>query len=321
VDRAVRAVQVLLDSAGNSKKVRGDGYEFPPVYVRRQIVHNRAVVDDLAGQGAVFVQELDEIPQEAVLAGVPVVFSAHGVSPDVCAEAQSRGMRIVDASCPLVNKVHREALRYIRDGYEVIYIGHHGHDEVMGVIGESPEHIHLVESINDIEGLDFAAGTKLIRLNQTTLSIDECAEISAALHRRFPDLHEAASADICYATQNRQDAVKVLAAQADCVIVVGSSNSSNCARLVEVAQKILDSRHSPEMKRQAFLVDDASEVKAMWLEHVRVVGISSGASTPERVVQELVRSLSVCGFQQLSVVGSVKETMRFALPSQLKSLE
>ncbi|KFI81485.1 4-hydroxy-3-methylbut-2-enyl diphosphate reductase [Bifidobacterium psychraerophilum] len=332
VDRAVHSVQTILDRSRNKARMSDDGV-FPPVYVRREIVHNRQVVDSLAQQGAVFVQELDEIPDEAIEAGVPVVFSAHGVSPDVQREARERGICIVDATCPLVSKVHREVLRYVKAGYEIVYIGHRGHDEALGVIGESPEHVHLVERQADIDALDFDRGTKLTRLTQTTLSVDETADISAELHRRFPWIEEPPTEDICYATQNRQTAIKELARQSDCVIVVGSKNSSNSVRLVEVAQQVLDAQGAlgqgtsrqvaedgPSGLRKAHLLDSVEDLEVSWLERVNTVGISSGASVPEHLVQELVEALRPLGFQKVSVLGSLSETMHFALPSQLRSL-
>ena len=216
VDRAILTVQTILKAAESSGKLhREDG--LPPVYVRRQIVHNKHVVEDLAGQGAVFVQELSEIPDAAAAAGIPVVFSAHGVSPVVKSEAQRRGMHVVDATCPLVGKVHREVLRFVREGYEIVYIGHKGHDEAVGVVGESPEHVHLIEHESDVDSLDFAPDTKLVLLSQTTLSVDETAGTIAALKARFPWIEEPPSSDICYATSNRQAAVKLVAQQSDCV--------------------------------------------------------------------------------------------------------
>ena len=217
VDRAILTVQTILKAAS----ARVDG--LPPVYVRRQIVHNRHVVEDLAAQGAVFVQELAEIPDEAAAAGIPIVFSAHGVSPQVKAEAARRGMHVVDATCPLVSKVHREVLRFVREGYEIIYIGHRGHDEAVGVVGEDPVHVHLIEHEADVDSLDFRPEQKLVLLTQTTLSIDETAGTIAALKCRFPWMKEPPSSDICYATSNRQAAVKLVAEQSDSVVIVGTA--------------------------------------------------------------------------------------------------
>ena len=225
VDRAILTVRTILKSADTP---RADG--LPPVYVRRQIVHNKHVVEDLAAQGAVFVQELAEIPDAAAEAGIPIVFSAHGVSPAVKAEAAARGMHVVDATCPLVSKVHREVLRFVKEGYEIIYIGHKGHDEAVGVVEESPEHVHLIEHASDVDSLDFQPDTKLVLLTQTTLSVDETAGTITALKARFPWLEMPPNSDICYATSNRQAAVKLVAEQADCVVIVGSANSSNSVR-------------------------------------------------------------------------------------------
>ena len=209
VDRAILTVQTILKAAeASGKRTREDG--LPPVYVRRQIVHNKHVVEDLAGQGAVFVQELAEIPDAAAQAGIPVVFSAHGVSPVVKAEAERRGMHVVDATCPLVGKVHREVLRFVREGYEIVYIGHKGHDEAVGVVGESPEHVHLIEHESDVDSLDFAPDTKLVLLSQTTLSVDETADTIAALKAKFPWIQEPPSSDICYARSHRQAAGKLV---------------------------------------------------------------------------------------------------------------
>lgn len=307
VDRAILTVQTILKSAGAS---RDDG--LPPVYVRRQIVHNRHVVEDLAAQGAVFVQELDEIPDEAVAAGVPVVFSAHGVSPEIKAEAERRGMHVVDATCPLVGKVHREVLRFVREGCEIVYIGHRGHDEAVGVVGEAPGHVHLIEHESDVDTLDFPPTTKLVLLTQTTLSVDETAGTIAALRRRFPWIEMPPSSDICYATSNRQAAVKLVAERSDCVVVVGSANSSNSVRLMEVAQEGLDGRG------RAWRVDDASELEPSWFEGVTTVGVSSGASVPDELVGGVVEALRGFGFTDVSTVGTIKEDMHFVLPAELR---
>ena len=205
-------------------------------------------------------EELAEIPDAAAQAGIPVVFSAHGVSPVVKAEAERRGMHVVDATCPLVGKVHREVLRFVREGYEIVYIGHKGHDEAVGVVGESPEHVHLIEHESDVDSLDFAPDTKLVLLSQTTLSVDETADTIAALKAKFPWIQEPPSSDICYATSNRQAAVKLVAQQSDCVVIVGSANSSNSVRLMEVAQEGLGERG------KAYRVDDASELDPAWFE-------------------------------------------------------
>ena len=307
VDRAILTVQTILKAA---KTTRDDG--LPPVYVRRQIVHNRHVVEDLSEQGAVFVQELAEIPDAAAEAGIPIVFSAHGVSPSVKAEAAARGMHVVDATCPLVSKVHREVLRFVREGYEIVYIGHRGHDEAVGVVGESPEHVHLIEHADDVESLDFTPQTKLVLLSQTTLSIDETAGTIAALKARFPWIQEPPSSDICYATSNRQAAVKLIAEQSDCVVIVGSANSSNSVRLMEVAQDALGGRGD------AHRVDDAEEMDSTWFDGVTAVGVSSGASVPDELVAGVIERLRDLGFTDVSTVETIKENMHFVLPAEIR---
>ena len=284
VDRAILTVQTILKAAS----ARVDG--LPPVYVRRQIVHNRHVVEDLAAQGAVFVQELAEIPDEAAAAGIPIVFSAHGVSPQVKAEAARRGMHVVDATCPLVSKVHREVLRFVREGYEIIYIGHRGHDEAVGVVGEDPVHVHLIEHEADVDSLDFRPEQKLVLLTQTTLSIDETAGTIAALKCRFPWMKEPPSSDICYATSNRQAAVKLVAEQSDSVVIVG----------------------------RAHRVDDANELDPSWFDGVEAVGISSGASVPDELVAGVIEALRAQGFTDVSTVETIKENMHFVLPAELR---
>lgn len=310
VDRAILTVQTILRSAADAERARAAG--LPPVYVRRQIVHNRHVVEDLSAQGAVFVQELDEIPDEAVAAGIPVVFSAHGVSPEIKAEAARRGMHVVDATCPLVSKVHREVLRFVREGYEIIYIGHRGHDEAVGVVGESSEHVHLIEHETDVESLDFDDSTKLVLLTQTTLSVDETAGTIEALKRRFPWIEMPPSSDICYATSNRQAAVKLVAEQSDCVVIVGSANSSNSVRLMEVAQEGLADRG------RAYRVDDAGELDSAWFAGVSAVGVSSGASVPDELVAGVVEALRGFGFTEVSTGETIKEHMHFVLPAELR---
>ena len=307
VDRAILTVQTILKAA---KTTRDDG--LPPVYVRRQIVHNRHVVEDLSEQGAVFVQELAEIPDAAAEAGIPIVFSAHGMSPSVKAEAAARGMHVVDATCPLVSKVHREVLRFVREGYEIVYIGHRGHDEAVGVVGESPEHVHLIEHADDVESLDFTPQTKLVLLSQTTLSIDETAGTIAALKARFPWIQEPPSSDICYATSNRQAAVKLIAEQSDCVVIVGSANSSNSVRLMEVAQDALGGRGT------AHRVDDAGEMDLTWFDGAKAVGVSSGASVPDELVAGVIERLRGLGFTDVSTVETIKENMHFVLPAEIR---
>ncbi|MBW3089783.1 4-hydroxy-3-methylbut-2-enyl diphosphate reductase [Bifidobacterium miconisargentati] len=312
VDRAILTVQTILKAAESSGEPRADG--LPPVYVRRQIVHNKHVVEELASQGAVFVQELAEIPDEAAAAGIPVVFSAHGVSPEVKHEAERRGMHVVDATCPLVGKVHREVLRFVREGYEIVYIGHKGHDEAVGVVGESPEHVHLIEHESDVNSLDFTPDVKLVLLSQTTLSVDETAGTIAALKARFPWIEEPPSSDICYATSNRQAAVKLVAQQSDCVVIVGSANSSNSVRLMEVAQEGLGERG------HAYRVDDAGELDPSWFEGVASVGVSSGASVPDELVSGVIEALRGWGFTGIKSVETIKENMHFVLPPQVRAL-
>ena len=307
VDRAILTVQTILKAANPS---RTD--DLPPVYVRRQIVHNKHVVEELSAQGAVFVQELAEIPDSAASAGIPIVFSAHGVSPAVKAEAAARGMHVVDATCPLVSKVHREVLRFVKEGYEIIYIGHKGHDEAVGVVGESPEHVHLIEHESDVDSLDFSSDTKLVLLSQTTLSVDETAGTIAALKERFPWLEMPPNSDICYATSNRQAAVKLVAQQSDCVVIVGSANSSNSVRLMEVAQEGLGERG------KAYRVDDASELDPAWFEGLESVGISSGASVPDELVSGVIDALQNLGFTGMKSVETIKENMHFVLPAELR---
>ena len=304
VDRAILTVQTILKAAS----ARVDG--LPPVYVRRQIVHNRHVVEDLAAQGAVFVQELAEIPDEAAAAGIPIVFSAHGVSPQVKAEAARRGMHVVDATCPLVSKVHREVLRFVREGYEIIYIGHRGHDEAVGVVGEDPVHVHLIEHEADVDSLDFRPEQKLVLLTQTTLSIDETAGTIAALKCRFPWMKEPPSSDICYATSNRQTAVKLVAEQSDSVVIVGSANSSNSVRLKEVAEV--------GGAQRAYRIDKALEMEEIWFEGVETVGLTSGASVPEVLVKEVLQQLANWGFADVEEVETARETVTFALPLPLR---
>ena len=308
VDRAILTVRTILRAADGSP--RADG--LPPVYVRRQIVHNRHVVEELAAQGAAFVEELAEIPDEAAAAGIPVVFSAHGVSPEVKAEADARGMHVVDATCPLVSKVHREVLRFVREGYEIVYIGHRGHDEAVGVVGECPGHVHLIEHAADVDALDFTPDTKLVMLSQTTLSVEETAGTIAALKARFPWIKEPPSSDICYATSNRQAAVRLVAEQCDLVVIVGSANSSNSVRLMEVARDALAGRG------EAHRVDDAGELDPAWFDGVESVGVSSGASVPDALVAGVVDALDGLGFTDVSTVETIKETMHFVLPAELR---
>ncbi|MDO5668576.1 MAG: 4-hydroxy-3-methylbut-2-enyl diphosphate reductase [Corynebacterium sp.] len=294
VDRAVETVEKALEKYG------------APVYVRKEIVHNRYVVDSLAERGAVFVDETDEVPE-----GAHLVFSAHGVSPAVHEEASRLNLQTLDATCPLVTKVHNEVKRFVRDGYQILFIGHEGHEEVEGTMGEAPDHTHLVDGVEGVDLLpDFPADQPLIWLSQTTLSVDETLEIVAALKRRFPDLQDPPSDDICYATQNRQVAVKAIAPKCDLMIVVGSQNSSNSKRLVEVALEAgADAGH---------LVDFAHQIDDAWLEGVSTVGISSGASVPEILVQDVLTYLAERGYGDVEEVTTAAETIVFALPRVLR---
>jgi len=293
VDRAVQAVEIALELYG------------APVYVRKQIVHNSHVVASLEARGAVFVEEAGEVPEGAV-----VVFSAHGVAPQVRAEAAGRGLRVIDATCPLVTKVHNEARRFAARGYDIVLIGHAGHEEVAGTTGEAPGHIRLVDGPADAAAARVRDPAKVAWLSQTTLSVDETQQTVAALRARFPLLADPPSDDICYATQNRQAAVKAIAAGAELVLVVGSPNSSNSVRLVEVARDA--------GAGAAYLVEDASALRPQWLDGVRTVGLTSGASVPEDLVAGMLAALADAGFTQVEEVEAVPERMQFALPHELR---
>jgi len=293
VDRAVLVVERALERYG------------APVYVRKQIVHNIHVVRGLEERGAIFVDELDAVP-----AGSTVVFSAHGVSPAVVAEAELRGLHAIDATCPLVSKVHREAARFARADSRILLIGHAGHEEVEGTMGEAPERTTLVTSPEAADSVEVPAGEPVVWLSQTTLSVDETMQTVERLRARFPQLQDPPSDDICYATQNRQLAVKAIARSADLVIVVGSANSSNSVRLVEVA---LDAGAAA-----AHRVDDASELLPEWLEGVATVGVTSGASVPEELVQGVVAALGAAGFGSVEEVRTTEEDLVFSLPKELR---
>jgi 4-hydroxy-3-methylbut-2-en-1-yl diphosphate reductase len=293
VDRAVQTVEIALERFG------------PPVYVRKQIVHNTHVVRSLEQRGAIFVAEAEEVPDGAV-----VVFSAHGVAPEVREQAAKRGLRTIDATCPLVTKVHNEAKRFAAQGYDILLIGHEGHEEVVGTTGEAPAHIRLVDGPEGSNSVEVRDPAKVAWLSQTTLSVDETNETVAALRERFPQLLDPPSDDICYATQNRQAAVKQIAEESDLVIVVGSRNSSNSVRLVEVA---LDAGADA-----AYLVDDASAIDPAWLDGVATVGVTSGASVPDDLVSGVLDWLAASGFDTVSEVEAVPERMVFALPHELK---
>jgi 4-hydroxy-3-methylbut-2-enyl diphosphate reductase len=276
-----------------------------PVYVRKQIVHNRHVVEDLERRGAIFVDETDEVPEGAL-----VIFSAHGVAPTVHDEASERKLRTIDATCPLVTKVHHEARRFSAEGYQIFLIGHEGHEEVIGTSGQAPDHITLVDGPDHVDDVEVPDPDKVVWLSQTTLSVDETMQTVDRLRQRFPNLLSPPSDDICYATQNRQAAVKQIAAASDLVIVVGSGNSSNSVRLVEVA---LDAGAD-----KACRVDNADEIEEGWLDGVGTVGVTSGASVPESLVNGVLRRLAASGFDTVESVTAAEESLVFSLPHELR---
>jgi 4-hydroxy-3-methylbut-2-enyl diphosphate reductase len=293
VDRAVVAVEQALELYG------------PPVYVRKEIVHNRYVVDSLAARGAVFVAETDEVPEGAV-----VVFSAHGVAPVVHEQAAARNLRTIDATCPLVTKVHNEAKRFADEGYQILLIGHEGHEEVEGTMGEAPEAITLVDGPEAVADLDVSADDKVVWLSQTTLSVDETMQTVDALRERLPGLVSPPSDDICYATQNRQAAVKLIAPRCDVLVVVGSANSSNSVRLVEVGVQA----GAPA----GYRIDTAAELDPAWFEGAGTVGLTSGASVPELLVRDVLARLAELGFGEVEEVEAIEERLVFALPQELR---
>jgi len=291
VVRAIDVVKIALDLYG------------PPVYVRKEIVHNKHVVDELRDAGAIFVEELDEVP-----VGARAIFSAHGVAPSVRKQARERRLDVIDATCPLVTKVHLEAVRFAREGSSIVLIGHKDHDEVIGTLGEVPERTYLVETVEDADRLELPDPTRVRYLTQTTLSLDETRDVIIRLKERFPHIQGPPAQDICYATENRQMAVKAVSESIDLLLVVGSQNSSNSKRLVEVGDNF---------KVRSFLVNDRSNVDAMWLEGVRNVGVTAGASAPEHLVQELIEFLRDFGFHQMEEIELVDEDVRFSLPAEL----
>jgi 4-hydroxy-3-methylbut-2-enyl diphosphate reductase len=292
VDRAVQTVERALELYG------------PPVYVRKEIVHNKHVVEQLSARGAVFVDEETDVPE-----GKTVVFSAHGVAPSVHANATERGLRTIDATCPLVTKVHVEAKKFASDGYTIVLIGHAGHEEVEGTMGEAPDHIVLVESEEDVDRLEVVDPERVAYISQTTLSVDETTAIIARLRERFPGITGPRTDDICYATTNRQMAVRQMAGECDLVLVIGSQNSSNSNRLVELARALgIDS----------YLIDNENQVREEWLEGKRTVGISSGASAPEELVQRLVAFFRERGTEDVSEFQVVQEDVRFMLPKEIR---
>jgi 4-hydroxy-3-methylbut-2-en-1-yl diphosphate reductase len=292
----VRAIDVV--------KIALDVYK-PPIYVRKEIVHNRFVVEDLRHAGAIFVEELAEVPE-----GARVIFSAHGVSPAVRQEARSRSLNVIDATCPLVTKVHLEAMKFAREGYTILLIGHREHDEVIGTMGEAPSATILVSSEEEAEQVQVPDPDRVCYLTQTTLSLDETSGIVARLNRRFPNLQGPPAQDICYATENRQLAVKAVAEQCQLLLVVGSQNSSNSRRMVEVCRNA---------GTPAYLVDDERDVSPDWVEGVQTVVVTAGASAPEILVQSLVNSLSRFGFHNVEEVEIKDEDVRFSLPAELQT--
>jgi 4-hydroxy-3-methylbut-2-enyl diphosphate reductase len=293
VDRAVITVEKALELYG------------APVYVRKQIVHNKHVVATLEKRGAIFVEDTNEVPEGAI-----VVFSAHGVSPAVHEEAAKRQLKTIDATCPLVTKVHHEAKRFAKDDMQILLIGHHGHEEVEGTAGEAPEHITVVDGLDGARNVQVDSNKKVAWLSQTTLSVDETLEAVGILKERFPQLMDPPSDDICYATQNRQTAIKQIAPQADLILVVGSTNSSNSVRLVEVAKEY--------GAKAGYLIDYASEVRDEWFNGVETIGVSSGASVPEILVTDLLEELARRGYSDVETVTATEESLLFAIPPELR---
>jgi 4-hydroxy-3-methylbut-2-enyl diphosphate reductase len=292
VSHAIDIVDLVLQQHG------------PPVYVRHEIVHNRHVVEGLRKQGACFVEDLSEVPRGSLL-----IFSAHGVSPAVREEARSRGLRVVDATCPLVTKVHLEALRYEKQGYEILLIGHRGHVEVAGTLGHAPDRMHLVQTVEDVAHVQVNDPKRVAVVTQTTLSVDDTRAIVEAIRRRFPEVQLPNKDDICYATQNRQVAVKELARQSDVVLVIGSPTSSNANRLVEVARNA---------GTEAHLIEDAGDIEPAWIDDAGGVGLTAGASTPESLVQEAIRRLQALGCGDVEYLQSAEENVTFSLPRELR---
>jgi len=293
VDRAVVSVEKALDLYG------------APVYVRKQIVHNVHVVSSLEKKGAIFVDETDQVPEGSI-----VIFSAHGVSPKVHQEAAARSLKTIDATCPLVTKVHQEARRFAADDLQILLIGHEGHEEVEGTAGEAPDHVQLVDGLDGARNVQIDPNRPVAWLSQTTLSVDETLDAVAILKNRFPNLQDPPSDDICYATQNRQVAIKQIAPQADLVLVVGSRNSSNSVRLVEVALEY--------GAKAGYLIDYASEIKDEWFEGVETIGVSSGASVPELLVKDLLEELARRGYGDVETVTAMEEHLLFAIPPELR---
>jgi 4-hydroxy-3-methylbut-2-enyl diphosphate reductase len=291
VVRAIDIVRIALEAFG------------PPIYVRKEIVHNRFVVEELQGKGAIFVDNVDEVP-----AGERVIYSAHGVSPEVREASEARKLRVIDATCPLVTKVHVEAVKFAKEGYSLILIGHHDHDEVIGTLGEAPVVTQVVGSPEQVQSLTVPDPNRVAYLTQTTLSLDETTDIIAALRQKFPNIKGPAAQDICYATENRQQAVKHVSSEADLLLVVGSDNSSNSNRLVEVARNLGTGSH---------LIDSYRNIKPEWLEGVKTIALTAGASAPECLVEEVVEFLSGKGFDNVKEVEVMPENVRFGLPPEI----
>ena len=295
-------VEMAIETVKQTLKIVG-----APLYVYHEIVHNRHVVEELRGEGVIFVDSMDEVPEKST-----VIFSAHGISPAVRARAKDRGLNMIDATCPLVTKVHAEAIRYARQGYRILLVGHEGHDEVVGTVGEAPQAIHIVESAEDVAKLTFGQDEKLAYLTQTTLSMDDALKIISAIKAKYPKVKDPPSDDICYATTNRQKAVRELARDVELVLVVGSKNSSNSVRLTEISE----TTGAP-----AYLVDDVSEIDYQWFEGVDTVLVTAGASAPEHLVQEIVEELQGRYKGEISESHVVEEHMRFNLPVQLRVMQ
>ncbi len=291
VVRAIDIVRIALEAFG------------PPIYVRKEIVHNRFVVEELQGKGAIFVDSVEEVPN-----GERVIYSAHGVSPEVREASAARGLRVIDATCPLVTKVHVEAVKFAKEGYSLILIGHHDHDEVIGTLGEAPLVTQVVGSPEQVDSLTVPNPDRVAYLTQTTLSLDETKDIIAALQKKFPNIKGPAAQDICYATENRQVAVKHVASDADLLLVVGSENSSNSNRLVEVARNLGTNAH---------LIDSCSDIEPDWLENVKTIALTAGASAPECLVEEVVKFLDSKGFGNVEELEVMPENVRFGLPPEI----
>jgi 4-hydroxy-3-methylbut-2-enyl diphosphate reductase len=291
VVRAIDIVRIALETFG------------APIYVRKEIVHNRYVVDELASKGAIFVDEIDEVPN-----GERVIYSAHGVAPEVREASKKRGLRVVDATCPLVTKVHVEAIKFAKEGHSLVLIGHHDHDEVVGTLGEAPEVTYVIATPEEVETLEVPDPNRVAYLTQTTLSLDETVHVIEALKKKFPNIKGPHAQDICYATENRQTAVKDVSADCDLLLVVGSDNSSNSNRLVEVARNLKTNSH---------LIENYKAIAPEWLEGVKTVGVTAGASAPEILVEQVVEFLTSKGFTNLKEVEVMPENVRFGLPPEI----